>query len=210
MPSDALQNTSRQKEIDVISSRTFCSATAPVDWSRCFICKNKTLKKSRDLINLCTFEACESIQIAAERKGDSSMLHILNGVNGDLIAAEAKYHKNCFATYVSKKTTLSLPKGEALDSPHERAFQDLVFDLAAGIEKGRAYDMMSLLSKYQEIITQKGADSPESYSSQNLKIRLQKHFSTSIVFHQPADRSKSELVYASTVNMDFFEQLNAF
>lgn len=151
------------------------------------------LKKSRDLINLCTFEACESIQIAAERKGDSSMLHILNGVNGDLIAAEAKYHKNCFATYVSKKTTLSLPKGEALDSPHERAFQDLVFDLAAGIEQGRAYDMMSLLSKYQEIITQKGADSPESYTSQNLKIRLQKHFSTLIVFHQPADRSKSEL-----------------
>ena len=165
MPSDALQHTSRQKEIDVISSRTFCSATAPADWSRCFICKNKTHKKSRDLINLCTFEACESIQIAAERKGDSSMLHILNGVNGDLIAAEAKYHKNCFATYVSKKTTLSLPKGEALDSPHERAFQDLVFDLAAGIEQGRAYDMMSLLSKYQEILTQKGADSPESYTT---------------------------------------------
>ena len=50
------------------------------------------------------------------------MLHILNGVNGDLIAAEAKYHKNCFATYVSKKTTLSLPKGKALDTPYERAF----------------------------------------------------------------------------------------
>ena len=30
---------------------------------------------------------------------------------------------------------------------------------------------------------------------------MQKHFSTSIVFHQPADRSKSELVYASTVNI---------
>ena len=53
------------------------------------------------------------------------MLHILNGVNGDLIAAEAKYHKNCFATYVSKKTTLSLPKGEALDSPHERSWKAL-------------------------------------------------------------------------------------
>ena len=38
------------------------------------------------------------------------MLHILNGVNGDLIAAEAKYHKNCFATYVSKKPRLACPK----------------------------------------------------------------------------------------------------
>ncbi|CAH3166536.1 unnamed protein product [Porites lobata] len=68
--------------------------------------------------------------------------------------------------------------------------------------------MMSLLSKYQEILTKKGADSPESYTTQNLKIRLQKHFSTSIVFHQPANRSKSELVYASTVNIQ--DVLNAW
>ena len=88
---------------------------APVDQSKC---KNKTYKKSRDLANVCTFEACQSICIpsAAERKGDSSMLHILNGVNGDLIAAEAKYHKNCFATYVSKKSTLCLAKGDFLTS----------------------------------------------------------------------------------------------
>ena len=70
MPSDALQQTSRQKEVNVIATRTFRSLMVPVDWSRCFICKNMTHKKSRDLINLCTFEACESIRIAAERKGD--------------------------------------------------------------------------------------------------------------------------------------------
>ena len=68
--------------------------------------------------------------------------------------------------------------------------------------------MMSLLNKYQEILTQKGTDSPESYTTQNLKIRLQKHFSTSTVFHQPADRSKSELVYANTVNIQ--DVLNAW
>ena len=104
---------SRQEQVDVIFRRTFRSAMDPVNWSRCFICKNKIHKNSRDLINVCTFEACESIRIAAERKGDSSMLHILNGVNGDLIAAETKYHKNCFAAYVSKKITLSLPQGRS-------------------------------------------------------------------------------------------------
>ena len=124
------------------------------------------------------------------------MLHILNGVNGDLIAMEAKYHKNCFATYVSKKSTLGLAKGEAVDSTHERALQELVTDLNAGIEQGRAYDMMSL--------------NPGSYTTQNLKIRLQKHFSDidAIVFHQPAERSKSELVYSSGVNVQ--DILNAW
>ena len=70
------------------------------------------------------------------------MLHILNGINGDLIAVEAKYHKNCFATYVSKKSMLCLAKGEAVDAPHKSAFQEPVIDLAAGIEQGRAYNMM--------------------------------------------------------------------
>ena len=115
--SDPLKQASRQDEYGAVPSRVFRSGMTTVDWSKCFICKNKTYKKSRDL-NVCTFEACRSIQLAAERKGDSSMLHILNGVNGDLIAMEAKYHKNSFATYVSKKSTLGLAKGEAVDSPH--------------------------------------------------------------------------------------------
>lgn len=110
MPSDALQHTSRQKEINVISSRTFCSATAPADWSRCFICENKTHKKSRDLINLCTFEACESIQIAAERKGDSSMLHILNGVNGDLIQQRQSTIRTVSLLMSVRKPRLACPK----------------------------------------------------------------------------------------------------
>ena len=39
------------------------------------------------------------------------MLHILRGVNNDLIAAEAKYHKSCFASYVSK-SNLKHPESE--------------------------------------------------------------------------------------------------
>ena len=206
--SDPLKQASRQDEHGAVHTRTFRSGMAPVDWSKCLICKNKTYKKSRDLTNVCTFEACRSIQLAAERKGDSTMLHILNGVNGNLIAMEAKYHKNCFATYVSKKSTLGLAKGEAVDSTHERAFQELVTDLNVGIEQGRAYDMMSLLAKYRDILTQKGATNPGSYTTQNLKIRLQKHFCDAIVFHQPAERSKSELVYSSGVNVQ--DILNAW
>ena len=70
------------------------SVKTPVDWSKCFICKNKTYKKETKLINLCSFEARDSIRKAAELKNDDDMLHTLRSVNYDLIAAEAKYHKN--------------------------------------------------------------------------------------------------------------------
>lgn len=52
--------------------------------------------------NVCTAEACQTIKEAAESRCDEQMLHLLRGVNNELIAAEAKYHKSCFASYVSK------------------------------------------------------------------------------------------------------------
>ena len=55
----------------------------------------RTQKKIRKLITVSTFEACDSIKKAAERQGDEDMLHMLRGVNDDLEASDAKYHKNC-------------------------------------------------------------------------------------------------------------------
>ena len=71
------------------------SAGGYTDWSKRFICRNKTYKKCQEMHNVCTFEACESVRKAAESKGDERMLHVLISVNNDLIAAEAKYHKTC-------------------------------------------------------------------------------------------------------------------
>jgi len=46
------------------------------------------------LINVSTFEACQSIKKAAINNGDEDMMRLLIGIKDDLIAAEAKYHKN--------------------------------------------------------------------------------------------------------------------
>ena len=81
-PCDRLKQTSQQDKVGAISSWIF----------QCLICKNKSYKKSRNLTNACIFAACQSIRSAAERKGDSFMLHILNSVYRDFIVAEANYN----------------------------------------------------------------------------------------------------------------------
>ena len=78
------------------------SASASIDWSKCFICRKKTPKKCREMHNVCTFEACESVREAAGSQGHEGMLHVLMSVTNNLTAAEAKYHKTCFASYVIK------------------------------------------------------------------------------------------------------------
>ena len=93
-----------------------------------------------ELITVSTFTACQTIKRAATIQGDDAMLHLLLGVNDDLMAAEAKYHKNCYLPYTAKKVRDD--KGESSnESHHENAFKQLVEELRPGLEQGWAYDM---------------------------------------------------------------------
>jgi hypothetical protein len=135
------------------------------------------------------------------------MLHVLRSVNYELIAAEAKYHKNCFASYVSmshlKHQSFRENEGE---THYDTAFKEMAAEISEGILLGKAYDMVNLLSKYRELLEDKGVKA-EGYSKQRLKLRLQKHFGDTIVFHQHADKSKPEVIYSSQISVQ--DVLNA-
>ena len=170
------------------------SATDVIHWSKCLFCKKRTYKKSKDLINVCTFEAFENIRKAAEAQGDESMLHVLRSISYDLTASEAKYRKNCYSLYILKKD----PKAEECNSLHEVSFEELVAEITKGIREGKAYDITTLLTMYQSNLESKGVDA-SSYSKQHLKARLQKHYGDELIFHKPTARFKPELVYGSTI-----------
>ena len=48
------------------------------------------------------FQACETIVQTATVKGEEDILGVTGAVKNDLVAAEARYHKACHATYISK------------------------------------------------------------------------------------------------------------
>lgn len=77
------------------------------------------------------------------------MLHCLLSVNNDLIAAKAKYHKDCFSSYVSKSSLKHQGFGDEV-SAHDAAFKDLMRSITPGISAGRKYGMLTLLQNYQE------------------------------------------------------------
>lgn len=59
--------------------------------------------------------------------------------------------------------------------------------------------MNSLLAQYQGILASKGVDAV-SYTKQHLKVRIEKHFGETIVFHQPS-KTKPEVIYGCTIMM---------
>ncbi|KAK3734695.1 hypothetical protein QZH41_002114 [Actinostola sp. cb2023] len=95
---------------------------------------NRTNPEFRGVANP---DTCENVKKAAETKADEGMLHILRSVNNDLMAAEAKYHKNCFALYVSKINLKKQEIGEREQSSYDAAFQELADDLRPEKEKNK-------------------------------------------------------------------------
>ena len=129
------------------------------------------------------------------------MMCLLIGIEDDLIAAEAKYHKNCYALYISKKSPHVRLETQTSDTDYDNAFQRLTEDLKHGLDEGQAFDMASLLARYKEFLLEKGVTRAESYSMQCLKDRLTNFFGEEIVFHQQLGKAKPELIYSSNVKL---------
>ena len=60
--------------------------------------RRKRKKKIKQMTMVRQFQACETATV----KGDEDILRVTSAVNNDLVAAEARYHKACHATYISK------------------------------------------------------------------------------------------------------------
>ena len=123
------------------------------DWSKGIFCKNATRKKDKNLINIVTFEACNTIRESAEARVDHQMLGILQSFNDDLIAAGGKYHKACHSAYVSKvniKRTQRHFTTSTNENPFDKAFDWLVEVITHEINNGKAYDMNTLLAMFKQ------------------------------------------------------------
>ena len=86
------------------------------------------------------------------------------------------------------------------ESSYGTAFKEMASEIGEDITFVRAYDMTNLLSKYRERLEDNGVNA-ESYSKQRLKLRRQKHFGNTIVFHQHPDKSKPEVIYSSQISV---------
>jgi hypothetical protein len=79
-------------------------------------------------------------------------------------------------------------------------FRELADEITTELQHGKAFETSTLLSRYKAILQERGVMA-ESYTGQRLKLRLKKHFGGDIVFHQADDRTKSELLYLSSISL---------
>ena len=180
------------------------------DVNKCAICqqdktmltKNKGARSREPLSLNMTTTGSASLLKAAEIRDDRRLLLQIQGQ--DTIAIEIKYHKSCYAQYVRPGALAKLEDQNCEDEDiasgtYNRAFgniREYVNDTV--LMEGKAVKMSELLERYVRKLSQEGVNAP-SYRSSKLKNRLIKSFGSSLSYHQPLDRSQSEIVYSSHV-----------
>ena len=109
------------------------------------------------------------------------------------MANGAVYHKGCLANYIKIKE--KVPQSE-----RDAAFALFQEQVKPNLKRGRAYDMSTLLALYKNIMNNV-PESAATYTSQNLKKRLKRHFGNNIVFFQQGATAAPDLVFSRDINI---------
>ena len=114
------------------------SQVSDFDWKKCIFCQKCYHGKDKNLTNVSTFRFCQTLEHIVHQKNDEKLiLHL--GDFSKLIENEAVYHKGCHASYINVKE-------KAPPADRDNAFKQFLEQIEANLNRGRAYDMSTLLA----------------------------------------------------------------
>ena len=113
-----------------------------------------------------TFQACETIVQTASVKGDEDILRVTGAVNNDLVAAEARYHKACHATYICKN---NLHYEGRQERSYDVSFQKLAEYMSIDLDGGKAFEISTVIGRYKDYLNEQHM-SLDSYTTRRLNI----------------------------------------
>ena len=119
---------------EISVSPTLHSKTSFTDWELCMLCQDRETSKKQTLCSVTTFKMSKQILEGAQYDHDIS-LHVA-GID-DLIAAEGKYHPNCYKNFLRNVSrSIDIAKDESgvvlswlIDEKKKSAEQSHIFEL---------------------------------------------------------------------------------
>ena len=113
--------------------------------------RRKRKKKIKQMTMVRQFQACETIVQTATVKGDEDILRVTGAVNNDLVAAEARYHKACHATYISKN---NLHYEGRQETSYDVAFKKTPEYMSIDLDGGKAFEMSKVIGIYNDYLNE--------------------------------------------------------
>ena len=102
------------------------------------------------------------------------------------------------ASYISQHNITYVRKEDP--QVHEDAFNALITEIDPDIRHGKAFKLKNLLSQLNSFLGSSVGET-ETYTTQKLKRRLERHYGDSIVIHSQHGQGKSSIVMSSSVTL---------
>ena len=172
--------------------------TIAFDKTKCIFCDCVKKKGNSTLFNVSTLELVQTIRDIASKVNDYDLSTKV--LHQDLIALEAKYHKNCLSANKRRadRTDAQAESGSKQVDPYAEAFRELMQEIEADLRMGKAFKMTSLRTQYETFLKTFGID---SYRGEKLKKCLINYFGGELTFHRPMNPNLSELVFSTEIDI---------
>ena len=135
------------------------SRTSPTDWKLCMFCQHEETPKKQVLCSVTTFKMSQQILEGAKCKHSLSLR--LARVN-DLIAAEGKYHPNCYKKKFRRSVSRS--SNVAKDDSGTLVLW-LINELKQSAEQGHILELKEVWLRYCSLASEQAIDIPPSFQS---------------------------------------------
>ncbi|KAK6187558.1 hypothetical protein SNE40_005556 [Patella caerulea] len=166
----------------------------------CIICKKRDRfitvggNRKKDVLTQAQTQTAGQLLKAAELKEDEDILRHIRGQ--DCVAIEVRYHQKCYRQYTEFLRRFSESKGDKPSVKYlttynmfcEDVIRERILNGQEIIRMVKLYDIFVRLARQHENVD------ASSYSSLQLKKRLQEHF-PQLLFHRPSKCVKNEMVF---------------
>ena len=196
--SECLQNNNVETTA-TSTRRSISSESAAFDIRRdCFICGSCSERKEKlTLVQTGTGSSTRAKVIAATEKRNDGIVHNRMLLYTDLFAADGKYHRKCYGTYISERNIKAAQnkQNRSETTNFDHAFQALTQQLDQTVMSSKLE--VTVLSKLRDqYVKELGS---ENYSSWKLKRRLKNYYGEGMVFIEHP--GKSDLVCNSSLTV---------
>lgn len=189
MPSaEAPSSSGNVRSGNVACARSSRRSSMPFDKDMCIFCQDEQAgAKLHDIQVLET-----SRKILSMAQWDTTMRIRLADIN-DLVAADAKYHLNCYAKFI-KKYEKNVKQTENEPRPDEICFISTMDELSKGLVRGEIYSLCTVWDRYCELLSDFQCD-PGIYRSNAFKKRIKQHLGDQVEFVKPLSQHESLLLF---------------
>ncbi|CAH3166947.1 unnamed protein product [Porites lobata] len=142
---------------ETATSSALRSKAPSTDWELCIFCQHGSTSKKQTLCSVTTFKMSQQTLKGAKCDLDLSLR--VSGVN-DLIAAEGKYHPNCY-----KKFQRSASRSVDIAKDDSGAVLLFVDELKTSAEQGHILELKEVWLRYCSLASENNIDIPPSFRS---------------------------------------------